>query len=228
MELGAIYADSRLRIGDLARQLSATELATALPACPAWTVRDVIGHMAGLIDDGTHRRMAGLGTDEWTMAQVDAHRAKSLEQVLADWATIAATAEADLEGTIGPMGIRLVSDAWTHEQDIRGALGRAGAREDNAALAPTLAIQTATLGERLDAAGLPGIAIRGADGTACDTGRHPVGITLRVPTAWHYLRAVTSRRSRAQVSAMQWEGAPADRWIEAFFRFTPPEHDILE
>jgi uncharacterized protein (TIGR03083 family) len=228
MNLGAIYADTRLRISDLTRQMSDQELGTTLPTCPAWTVRDVIGHMAGLVDDGTHRRMAGLGTDEWTMAQVDAHRAKSLEEVLADWAKVAAAAEADLEGTIGPMGIRLVSDAWTHEQDIRGAVGRPGARADNSALAPTLSIQTATLGERLDAAGLPGIAIRGEDGTVLDAGSHPVGITLRVPTAWHYVRAVTSRRSRAQVSAMQWEGAPPDRWLEAFFRFTPPEHDILE
>jgi uncharacterized protein (TIGR03083 family) len=228
MNLGAIYADSRMRISDLARQLSDSELATTLPTCPAWSVRDVIGHLAGLIDDGTHQRMAGLGTDEWTMAQVDAHRAKSLEQVLADWAQVAAAAEADLEGTIGPMGIRLVSDAWTHEQDIRGALGRPGARDDNSALAPTLVIQTATLGERLDAAGLGGIAIRGADGTTLDAGSQPTGITLRVPTAWHYVRAVTSRRSRAQVSAMQWEGAPPDTWMEAFFRFTPAEQDILE
>jgi uncharacterized protein (TIGR03083 family) len=228
MKAGAIYADTRVRISDLARQLSADELATPLPACPAWTVRDVIGHLTGLIDDATHRRLAGLGTDEWTMAQVNAHRAKSLEQVLADWAQVAAAAEADLEGTIGPMGIRLVSDAWTHEQDIRGALGRPGAREDNSALAPTLAIQTATLGERLDAAGLPGIALRGADGLSLDAGSAPPGITLRVPTTWHYLRAVTSRRSRAQVSAMQWEGAPAVSWLEAFFRFAPAEGDILE
>jgi uncharacterized protein (TIGR03083 family) len=228
MNLGAIYADTRVRISDLARQLSDQELATMLPTCPAWSVRDVIGHMAGLVDDGTHRRLAGLGTDDWTMAQVHAHRAKSLEQVLEDWGKVAAAAEADLENVIGPMGIRLVSDAWSHEQDIRGALGRAGARQDNSALKPTLQIQTATLGERVDAAGLPAIAIRGEDGTSLDVGSQPPGITLRVPTAWHYLRAVTARRSRAQVSAMQWEGASPVSWLEVFFRFSPPEHDILE
>jgi len=227
MNLGAIYAETRVRISDLARQLSADELATTLPTCPAWSVRDVIGHMAGLVDDGTHRRMAGLGTDEWTMAQVDAHRAKSLEQVLENWGKLAAAAEADLEGTIGPMGIRLVSDAYSHEQDIRGAVGRPGAR-DNSALAPTLQIQTATLGERVDGADLPAIAIRADDGTALVAGSRPPGITLRVPTAWHYVRAVTSRRSRAQVSAMQWEGGSPVSWLEVFFRFTPPEHDILE
>jgi uncharacterized protein (TIGR03083 family) len=228
MNLGPIYADTRVRISDLARQLSDHELATTLPTCPAWSVRDVIGHMAGLVDDGTHQRLTGLGSDEWTKAQVDAHRAKSLAQVLEDWGKLAAAAEADLDNVIGPLGIRLVSDAWSHEQDIRGALGRAGAREDNSALAPTLQIQTRTLGERVDAAGLPAIAIRGEDGIALDAGTLPAGITLRVPSAWHYLRAVTSRRSVAQVSAMQWEGASPVRWLTVFFRFTPPEQDILE
>lgn len=95
-------------------------------------------------------------------------------------------------------------------------------------MAPTLQIQTATLGERVDAAGLPAIAVRADDGTSLVAGSQPPGITLRVPTAWHYVRAVTARRSRAQVSAMQWEGASPVSWLAVFFRFTPPEHDILE
>jgi hypothetical protein len=183
--------------------------------------------MTGLIDDATQGRTGGLGTTGWTAAQVDAHRASSLEQVLADWAKVAAAAEADLDAAIGPMGIRLVSDAYTHEQDIRGALGRPGARHASA-LAPSLGIQVTTLGERLDAAGLPGIEVRGVDGTALVAGSAAPGITLQVATGWEFLRAVTSRRSRAQVSAMQWVGESPVSWLDAFFRFTPPEHDISE
>jgi hypothetical protein len=54
-----------------------------------------------------------------------------LEQVLADWADHAGTVEPMLNDIGQPMG-QLVFDVWTHEQDIRGALGEPGGRDSAA------------------------------------------------------------------------------------------------
>lgn len=228
MELGETYAETRIRIAELMQSLSPEEQALRLPACPEWDSRDVVGHMAGLVVDVASGRLEGAGTPAWTEAQVDAYRGQSLEAVLADWAVQAAGAETDAEKVFGAFAGRLVSDAYAHEQDIRGATGRPGHREA-AAVAVSLGVQLDALTQRLADAGLPALRLCAADGAQEWTvGDGTPGATLTVPSAWELLRAVQARRSRAQVAALGWEGDVWERYLDAFFRWDPPAGDVLE
>lgn len=226
MPLGPIYAETRCRITELVRSLPPDRLAATLPTCPAWTSRDVVGHMTGLVADVQTGNLPGLGTPDWTQGQVDAYSDRTLDEVLDDWATLAAGLEADLEAVAGADGIRVVSDAYTHEQDIRGAVGRPGAREA-AALPFVLDFQLTNLGRRVADAGLPALRVRAGDLDRVVGDGSPAG-TLTVDSPWELQRSLMARRSRAQIAALAWDGADPARYLPVFFRFDPPEHDIVE
>jgi len=38
----------------------------AIPACPAWTVRDLIAHLAGLCEDWVVHRLDDYASEAWT------------------------------------------------------------------------------------------------------------------------------------------------------------------
>lgn len=227
MEPGEIYAEIRQRISELARSMSDEDLAAKLPTCPDWSTRDVIGHMTGLVVDVRERRLEGAGTPPWTDKQVQAFADRSLEEVLTDWEELAKDAESDLVGVLGPFGLRLVSDAYAHEQDILGAFGQTGHR-DCAAIPLAMSLQMETLTQRLADAGLPSLRLRTGDGGLWTAGEGEPGATVTAPDTWELLRSLLARRSRAQVAALEWQGEELDRYLTAFFRFDPPEEDIVE
>jgi Mycothiol maleylpyruvate isomerase N-terminal domain len=67
--VGRTYAESRRRITDLVAGLG-QEAERPVPTCPAWSVRDVIAHLAGVCADILAGNLAGIGTDAWADAQV--------------------------------------------------------------------------------------------------------------------------------------------------------------
>ena len=95
-----------------------------MPACPGWTVHDVVAHLAGIVDDALHGRLDGVATEPWTAAQVEGRGATSA-QLLAQWA---AQAPAFESASLPPQA---VADVACHEQDIRNALERPGDREND-------------------------------------------------------------------------------------------------
>jgi uncharacterized protein (TIGR03083 family) len=225
--LGQVYGSARRRISALVRSLPAADLSVRMPTCPDWTVRDVVGHMTGLMADVRNNNMSGLGTPAWTAAQVAAFADRDLEQVLDDWAALAAPAEADAGTVVGPGAARLISDAFSHEHDIRGAVGRPGER-DSDAFPVALRVQLEALRTRLADAGLPALALHCGAGGAFVAGDGEPAATVHFPTTWEMFRSVTARRSRAQLLARTWEGRPAEAYLPVFFRFEPAEHDIVE
>lgn len=226
-EPGAIYGQTRRRISELVSSLSADELARTLPACPDWTVRDVIGHMTGLVADVRAGRLDGVGTPEWTRAQVNAYAGGTPREVLAEWAELAAPLEVDLQAVLGEWSPRIITDVYSHEHDIRGAVGRPGARYSSA-FPISLRLQLDTLGSRLSQAGLPALALCGEDGTRYVAGPGRPIATVRAESAWELHRAVTARRSRGQVLAYHWTGDDPERYLSVFFRWDPPAVDIHE
>ena len=69
---GRLYADTRGRGVLLFRSLDLSEERRPVPLSPAWTVRDVAAHVCGINADVVSGNLAGLGTDDWTAAQVAA------------------------------------------------------------------------------------------------------------------------------------------------------------
>src|SRR5436305_4505296 len=87
--LEALYLDTRDRVIALLADAGPEAATVSVPACPAWTVKDVVAHLTGLCADVLSGNIAGAATDEWTGAQVDARRQVPLADVVAEWDDLA-------------------------------------------------------------------------------------------------------------------------------------------
>jgi uncharacterized protein (TIGR03083 family) len=58
-EIASTYQAIQGRLSAAVRSLSPAQLATPTPACPGWTVKDVVSHLAGNVDDALAGRLAG-------------------------------------------------------------------------------------------------------------------------------------------------------------------------
>lgn len=209
-QVGDAYTGIRQRVNEL---LAGADGSVAVPACPAWTVKDVLAHVAGVVDDILAGRLDGVATDPWTEAQVVARRDASLEDVLAEWNEKAPQVEAIVDG-FGAPGRQLVFDTVTHEHDLRGALGRPGA-EDSDAVALGSSFIIPGFVSVVAQQGLPPIVIEAADGeTWTSAPDEPPAARLR-SSRFDLVRAFSGRRSLEQVQAMDWDG-DATAYLGAF------------
>jgi uncharacterized protein (TIGR03083 family) len=160
--LGATYEETRQRVIDLVRDCVAQNSAAAqasVPACAGWRVRDVIAHLSGLATDIESGNLDGAATDEWTAAQVDARRDLSIDEVLRESDDVGPKLASFLDDFPGRYGAQVVADVAVHEQDIRGALRRPGAR-DSAAIDHCLHFLLSTfIGPAARALGVPSLQI---------------------------------------------------------------------
>ena len=128
-DLSALYQDTQSRLAALVAGLDARALATPVPACPGWTVQDVVAHELAVTEDALAGRLTGPPDEEQTAAQVARFRGHDIADMLASWAVTAPQfAELAAAFEVWPAVIDIVS----HEQDIRGAIGRPGARDTEA------------------------------------------------------------------------------------------------
>jgi hypothetical protein len=159
-------------------------------------------------------RFEGAGSDDWTQAQVEARRGRSVADLIEEWDAGYATIEEKIrDGSIpAPIGF----DAITHEQDLRGAVGAAPIDDPDA-----LAYVINGFGERAIAmatkAGLPSLELRDeATGWSIGT---PGGTCLSAPR-FEVFRVLTGRRSGAQAAAMNWS-ADAAPYLDLLSPFGP-------
>jgi uncharacterized protein (TIGR03083 family) len=201
-ELGDAYHGVRMRVTDLVSTAGDDAARQLAPATPEWTVKDNLAHLVGITADIVNGDLSAVGTDEWTAAQVDARRTRELAELLAEWDAHAGVIEATVD-QFGRSGRQLVTDAATHEHDIRGAFGRPGAR-DTDAVQIGFDFAGMVLGEALDVSGTGGLRIEHEAGITA-FGSHDPTTTLRT-TRFEFLRATTGRRCPAQVAAYDWDG----------------------
>lgn len=121
------YLEVRDRVIGLLADLGDADGDLQVPACPAWTVRDLVAHFVGVPDDILAGRMDGVGSTAWTQAQIDRHFTTSLDELRVLLAAQAAAFDPVLQLIPAPINSQLVMDAVTHEHDLRGAIGRPGA-----------------------------------------------------------------------------------------------------
>lgn len=222
-KVGAAYAGCRARIVDLTAELDADRAASAVPACPQWTVHDVVAHVTGVVDDALAGRLDGVATDPWTAAQVDARRATPIADIVAEWNAKAPAFEAVLD-PIGDAGRQAVADLVTHEHDVRAALGAPGARGSDAMhiglgfVAPLLVGAAAERGLS--------VRVRASDGAVFGDADAAVELS---GDAFSLLRAMTGRRSLRQLRELDWRG-DADPVLPLFTfgPFQPSPVDINE
>lgn len=196
----ALYADARSRIVELVRR-DDVDPATVVPATPDWTVGDVVAHLAGVTADVAAGRVKGAATDPWTAQQVAERKGRSLAESLAEWDEHVGALDAVF--AIEMAQTMLVTDVYSHEQDLRGALASPGARD----------------------AGLPALRVVAGDTDRVVGEGDPVA-TLTI-SPWELVRAATGRRSPAQMRRYDWSGDP-DTWLPTLPFLGPRSVDLVE
>lgn len=217
-DLAHLYRDTRERLCALVLGLDDSELATPLPACPGWTVTEVMYHLLAVVEDVMAGKLTRPPTDAETAVQVDRHRGTPVAAVAETWAELAPPFEELVGGaTVWPA----VLDVASHEQDIRGALGRPGARD-------TEVVRVGA--EALLSWMQPSVPLR----VVCEDFETAVGpedapgaeLAVRT-TRYETFRWRLGRRSRSQVEGFDWSGDPANV-IDQLFVFGPSATDIVE
>ncbi len=175
---------------------------TRVPATPDWTVKDCIAHVAGILADAKAGNLDGVGTDAWTAKQVDDRRDKSLAEVLDEWDALGAELEPAMPNFPEEAVASLIGDAFTHEQDVRGAVGVPGNR-DSDAFRITYEFFADQLDGRLKENDLALRLRAGADERVLGHGEPAASVSAE---PFEVLRGLTGRRSADQIRAWDWEG----------------------
>lgn len=215
-QIASTYLAAHQRIDDLVRRLDDDVLARPVQACPGWTVRSVVSHLAATPEWAAAGRLSGLPTDDDTAAQVAELADVAMPEVLDRWAASApAFAEMAAAGDVWPA----VIDVVTHEHDIRHALAQPGARDSEAVAllagvllrwwSPTRAVEVVTADRTVR---------RGPED------EEPVRWTS---TDFEVVRARMGRRSRSQLAAMDWSADPGGL-LDELTVFPPAATDLDE
>jgi uncharacterized protein (TIGR03083 family) len=212
------YEAARRRVVALVEQNVAD---VEVPACPGWTVKDVIAHLSGSLAAYTSGGLEGASSPEWGNQQVKARQDLSLQECLAEWEAHASASGELFESTVGAVA---VADVLAHEQDLRAALDRPGQR-DAEAIRGAVEMGLAFLGQKLIAAGLPALRIVTEDIDSV-WGEGEPAVTLRTST-FELFRSLHGRRTPEQVRSLDWDADPSP-WMDVFFLFGPAEHALRE
>jgi uncharacterized protein (TIGR03083 family) len=222
---GEIYLVSRTRLLDLAAELSPEELAAELAPTPPWVVLDGYRHLAGVCADVLDGRLPPPGDDAaWAAAQLAARSAWTVDEVCAEWADRGPELDEVVAEAGRSMGF-VALDCWTHEQDIRAAVGLGGLHDDEL-LPGVLDLALGAFGRRYSKAGGPRLRLVLPDDERT-IGAGGVGATLAT-TPYELLRIVFGRRSAAQIAAADWSGPSTDEAQAAIHLFDLPPHDLVD
>ena len=208
----AIWTDTQQRTLALVRE-HAGDMGATVPACPDWTAKDLVGHMVGVDTDAANGDVDEDFSDSWTDTHVKRRADTSLEDVVAEWE--ATRAKADELFAAAPEGLRtgMVVDASVHEQDLRGALARPGAK-DQPGLRVALDMFAEGFASRVSEHGLPTLQVDAGDWTRTFGEGEPA---VRVAVSeYDFGRALSGRRSPAQVRTWAWSDPQASEQYEPY------------
>ncbi|WP_447005282.1 maleylpyruvate isomerase family mycothiol-dependent enzyme [Saccharothrix isguenensis] len=176
-------------------------------ACPGWTVKDVVAHLAGGLGDFTEGRLEGVEDGSWGERQVRDRRDRSTGDLLVEWERNFQIAEGLFDS---PMGAVLIAEIISHEHDIRTALGQPGER-DNVAVRAALTRPLQDVDQRMRARHLAALRITLEHGDRVLGEGDPAGV-LRT-SSFELLRVLGGRRNEEQVRALDWDTDPGP-WLE--------------
>lgn len=218
------YKEARQRVCELMTSLSEDELQREVPACPGWETRDVLAHLVGICSDTADGKIEGAGSDEYTSRQIAERKDRSVTEMVAEWSERAGPFEEMLDSIHPAISGGIVGDLVTHEQDARGALGKAGGRE-GPAFDAALDSQVRFFGRRIKEAKLPTLEVR-AGGKTWVAGKEEVSGSVEADP-FELLRGLTGRRTHAQIRAFAWSVDPGP-YLPIFSMYGLPGSDIEE
>lgn len=215
-----VYAAVRDELIAALVELDDAAAAQTVPACPEWTIKDVVSHVCGLNAEKLADVQGRLGTDEATARQVATRADKTLGQVIDEWRSFAQPIGELMAGD-EIVAVSFLADLVVHVYDLAEVLGQTTAAA--AAATPVSAqryfpLLQERVAERVGVA----LDIEVTDGASwpapADSGDECV--TLRT-TSHEFLRSVTGRHTRAQVEALDWSADPREILDTAWNQYGP-------
>ena len=199
-----------------------------MPACPLWSVRDLVAHLCGVAEDSTHGQFfdgavaawadpeLAAQREAWTAGQVEARRGLDRHRLVAELerhgqALVRALRRGDTAATDVPawMLAAPVADLAAHLDDLREALGLPPEPE-------TLITRygfgsyRAWLGERIAVRGLAPLRLTDPTDPASAWvlgGDGEPGATLEAD-GYELFRAISGRRRLEDVRSWSWQRRP--------------------
>ena len=224
MDTAEAYRTVRARLLELAAQLDDDQAAAAVPALPAWTVRDTYAHMAGLSTEVARGELRRRATDEDTARQVEQRAGRTLKELAAEWGRVAPDIDALMSGPNAIAFGLMAADVWSHEMDIRGALDLPVERQD--AVCTGIAAYIAGMLDhhwrKHDVT--PAVHFSTVEGGQWRIGAGEPALILRT-TDYEFNRILIGRRSRAQLLALDWTG-DVEPYIDRLHLFDLPLIDL--
>jgi len=176
------------------KELSADDLDRQVPACPQWSVHNLVSHLTGVAVDFVAGNLAGAPRPPWTAVQVEARRNLPITAVLDEWATAGSALERLIVSgsTSHPLVCNPYVDNATHEADLHGAIGSGR---------PPAEDWLAALDWMLDEPGP--LTVITPDGTYVAGSNGPTAVVRT--TSYDLFRAIFGRRSTSQILEWDWE-----------------------
>ena len=207
----ALYAATLDALADLTAGQPESVASRVVPATPAWSVRQVLAHLAGTASDLTTGRMDGAPGQEWTARHVAERDAATIDDLLGELRATRPAVEA-----MAPEATAAVFNAVVHHADLIEALD--SEQQADGLWSPVveqLRGRWSRLPLRLDSDPIP-------DGPIPDDSDDYDDPAATVPVDGYQLsRALFSRLSRADVVALT-GGRLTDEQIDSLGFFGPP------
>lgn len=218
------YRASVERVAELIAAVPEDQLTTMVPACPEWSVRDLIAHFAGVAGDVATGNLTEVGSEEWTAAQIETRRNTPVDEILDEFRGHATQLVGAIEHLHPAIGGMLLGDLVTHEHDLRGAIDQPGARDSESVTAATYTY-VRRLGSRIKTAELPTLLVV-ASAEEWPAGKEEPRATVRAPD-FELLRGLTGRRTAGEIRAFDWDGDP-DVYLPHFSMYGHPVASLGE
>lgn len=242
-DLAAAYDQTYASMTTLTEGLDEQERITRVPACPDWTVKDLIAHVtsiaASLAIGGYPEDLnpsafwdneMAIRREAFIDEALETRREKSLDEILSEWAQAREPLMEMMRGArpwprsdVPMIDWILVTDIAVHHHDLRGALGAPGDRDS---LATGLSLRSYIEGMRFRALveRLPGFTVV-AGSRSWTIGDDPAATVTADP--FELARAVSGRRSPEQVSAFDWDTDP-EPYLPYFYPYGPRTESLSE
>jgi uncharacterized protein (TIGR03083 family) len=220
------YAACRGRVRQLLADCDDAMAATTVPTCPDWSVHDLCAHLAGVPAALVARENPPPGDNQpWVDRQVAERADRTVAELLDEWDAVGPAFERIMRKVPRAFG-GLVYDVVAHEHDLRGALGRPGARDSDGVWA-SLEVLAGMVADDLARHGpVPGTVRLQAGDRRWVLGSGAPEVSLEADP-WELGRLLGSRRSRAQLLSAGWEG-DVEPFLGALAHMPLPGHDVIE
>jgi uncharacterized protein (TIGR03083 family) len=231
LDAATTYNETRERIAALVLDTE-DQVERPVPACPDWRIKDVVAHLTGLAADWRDDNLEDYASPAWTDAQVEQRRDQDLQRILAEWAEHSSAISPLLNdpartGLPDFMPLLVITDLAAHEHDVRGALGRPGAR-DSSAVQVGLRSQIGGLRQHFSALGLEPLRVDAVGMRDWMVGHGDPVATVR-GDPFEIFRATGGRRTVEEVRGLDWIG-DAEQFIPHFLQppYEWPQRSLAE